>query len=61
MPSYHVTWNIDIDADTPEAAAREARRIQADPESTATVFSVSGRWPWMNWTVDTEAGTCEHI
>lgn len=37
---YFISWEIDIDADTPEAAAREALRIQRDPDSIATVFDV---------------------
>ena len=37
---YRVTWEIDLDATSPRAAAREALRIQRDPESIATVFSV---------------------
>lgn len=40
MKTYHVTWEIDIDADSPEAAAREALRIQRDAASSATVFCV---------------------
>lgn len=41
MTAYHVTWEIDIDADTPHEAAAEAARIQADPDTWATVFDVS--------------------
>jgi hypothetical protein len=37
---YRVTWEIDLDATAPRAAAREALRIQRDPESIATVFGV---------------------
>jgi hypothetical protein len=37
---YRVTREIDLDATSPRAAAREALRIQRDPESIATVFSV---------------------
>lgn len=40
MKSYLVTWEIDIDADTPEDAARKALAIQRDPASIATVFDV---------------------
>ena len=40
MPRYYVTWDIDIEADTPEQAALEARKIQLDPDSLATVFTV---------------------
>lgn len=38
---YTVTWAIEVYADTPEEAAREAQRIQQDPESVATVFDVA--------------------
>lgn len=37
---YRVEWVIDISAPSPRAAAEEARRIQRDPDSTATVFFV---------------------
>ena len=40
MTHYIVTWNIDIYADSPEQAAKEALVIQRDPESTATFFIV---------------------
>lgn len=42
MTEYRVTWTIDIDADTPRDAARQARTFQLDPTSTATVFQVDG-------------------
>jgi hypothetical protein len=38
---YRVTWTIDIDAKSPKAAAKEALRIQRDPESIATHFEVA--------------------
>jgi hypothetical protein len=31
--NYYVTWGIDIEADTPQEAARVARTIQLNPES----------------------------
>ena len=40
MKSFRVAWEIDIHAKSPRAAAREALRIQRDPESIATVFGV---------------------
>ena len=40
MPSYYITWDIQIEADSPEDAAREALEIQRNPESIATVFTV---------------------
>jgi len=38
---YRIEWLIDIDAESPLDAAREALRIHRDPESTAVVFSVA--------------------
>jgi hypothetical protein len=40
MASYLVTWQIDVDADTPEQAAQTAREYQIDTETTANVFAV---------------------
>ena len=40
MPSFRVLWEIDIEAGTAQQAAKQARAIQLDPESTATVFDV---------------------
>jgi hypothetical protein len=40
MKEYRVTWEIDIDADSPEEAAQKALDIQRNPESMATVFDV---------------------
>ena len=37
---YRVRWEIDLDATSPEQAAREALEIQRDPGSTATFFEV---------------------
>ena len=38
--TYRVVWEIDIDADTPLEAAKEAISIQRDTGSTATYFYV---------------------
>lgn len=38
---YLVTWEMTIEADTPEEAARKALEIHRDPESIATVFTVT--------------------
>ena len=40
MKSYLVTWEIDIEADTPEDAAREAFFVQRDADSVAMTFEV---------------------
>lgn len=37
---FYVEWRIEVEADSPEEAARRAREIQQNPESTATVFHV---------------------
>lgn len=39
---WRVKWEIDILADTAEDAARQARDIQRDPRSIASVFLVAG-------------------
>ena len=40
MADFKVTWEIDLVAETPEDAARQALAIQRDPKSLATVFDV---------------------
>lgn len=42
MTEYLVTWRIELSANSPEDAARQAREIQLDPDSTALVYRVSG-------------------
>jgi hypothetical protein len=37
---YRVTWFIDSDAESPRAAALEAREAQTRPDTIATVFEV---------------------
>ena len=37
---FRVMWEIDVWASSPSDAAKEARAIQADPESTALVYDV---------------------
>ena len=39
--TYHVLWEIDLDADSPQEAAELALSIMLDSESTATVFDVT--------------------
>uniref|UniRef100_A0A6M3MAE3 Uncharacterized protein n=1 Tax=viral metagenome TaxID=1070528 RepID=A0A6M3MAE3_9ZZZZ len=41
MVDYLVTWEIDIEAETPREAAVIARNIQIDPESYAKFFKVT--------------------
>lgn len=40
MPRYLVQWEIDIDADSPEDAARQAFAHMQRPGTTANVFDV---------------------
>jgi hypothetical protein len=40
MTTYSIKWEIEIDAKTPEEAARKAFEIHRDPASMATVFDV---------------------
>ena len=39
--TYHVLWEIDLDADSPQEAAELALLIMLDSESTATTFDVT--------------------
>jgi hypothetical protein len=41
MPDYIVNWKIDIEADSPEEAARKALEIQRRLDSIALVFDVT--------------------
>lgn len=40
MTDHRVIWEIDIEADSPEEAAKEALLIQRDTHSIASVFTV---------------------
>lgn len=40
MESYLLKWEINIEAETPQEAVKEALEIQRDPDSTALVFEV---------------------
>jgi len=40
MKTYYVEWSVEVDAETPEAAAREAVAMHRDPDSIANVFDV---------------------
>ncbi len=42
MPEYLIEWTIELDAESPEEAARLALAIQRYPDSLATVFKVYG-------------------
>jgi hypothetical protein len=38
---FHVVWEIDIYAQSPREAAKEAQAIQQDKDAMATVFDVT--------------------
>jgi hypothetical protein len=38
---YIVTWRIELTAESPHDAVQIARRIQLDPESSATIYEVA--------------------
>ncbi len=40
MPEYLIEWTIELDAESPEDAARAALAIMRDPDSQSTVFKV---------------------
>ena len=40
MAMFRVTWEIDLEADTADEAATEAREIQLDDMSQTTVFTL---------------------
>ena len=41
---YLVTWQIDVEADGPDAAARQAWEAMRRPDSIANVFTVRPKW-----------------
>lgn len=42
MTSYRVTWEIDVEADSPREAAEKARAIQIRDGTMAVIFGVTG-------------------
>lgn len=40
MADYYIEWRIEIDAESPEEAARHAEAIHRDPHSIARVYHV---------------------
>lgn len=52
MAEYLITWTIEIEADSPLEAVQEARKIQLDPDSQATVFTAEDDEGSDPWTID---------
>lgn len=53
---YLVTWVIDIEADSPQEAARKARACQTRKGTTAVVFDVCDKATGQTLSVDLLAG-----
>ena len=43
MPEYRLKWEIDLTADSPLEAAKEALNVQRDLSSIASVFTVTDK------------------
>lgn len=43
MKHYRVTWTVDVYAETPESAARDAYAMQTDKDTAATVYKAEDR------------------
>ncbi len=52
MNSYRVVWQIDVEADSYEDAAKQAKEIQLDPESAANVFHITESTPTVTVDLD---------
>lgn len=55
---YHVIWTVDIEADSPEEAAKQALEIQRDnsEQNLATVFTVTDKYCTSVINVDLNTG-----
>jgi hypothetical protein len=45
MPTYHVMWETDVEADSYEEAARKAKADRERPGTTADVYAVTHPLP----------------
>lgn len=54
--TYKVIWEIDVEARSYVEAAKEALKIQRDPDSTATFFEVIEHGSGDSETVDVDLG-----
>jgi DNA polymerase III alpha subunit len=52
MSEYEVNWRIQVEAETPDEAAREALAIMRDQFSEATFFEVTDRETGETETID---------
>jgi hypothetical protein len=61
MTEFLVQWKIDIDTTDPVEAAKEARKIQLDTESIATVFEVTDKKANKTFEIDLSESRYETI
>jgi hypothetical protein len=66
MKEYSVKWEIDVEANSPEEAARKARAHQTRRGTMATFFEVfydggNDRGNMTHHGVDLHLGTCEEL
>lgn len=54
MTLYKITWKIDIEAESALVAAKEALKIQRDPNSIATMFKLIDKRTGIKFEVDLE-------
>jgi hypothetical protein len=54
---FRVIWEIDVDADSPTAAAQEARALQLKINTSATVFNIWEAATGKLHRIDVEGGT----
>lgn len=52
MFKFHVSWEIELEADTPEEAVRKALEAQRDNTSLATIFNVINRQTGVLYEID---------
>lgn len=41
MAEFRVVWEIDVEAEDPLSAIHEARKLRDNPDTTATIYSVT--------------------
>ncbi len=56
---YFITWEIDIEADTPMEAAKQAFAIHRNPDSIASIFDVIDNATGQNFRIDVLEDTVE--
>jgi len=60
MTNYHITWKIDLEAETPVEAARKALKMIQAAETIATVFRVKTERGRCVFTIDLSEVICDN-